>query len=116
MSCLTACGAATATKVVTVNAVTTPPAPERRCDHWCIDRVCQGATTALTQCYYGWRLEQLFNRQVATVSTSGLVAGVAAGTATISYTVGAASATKVITVNALPTAGNHFRWFFSSCG
>ena len=46
---------------------------------------------------------------VATISTTGLVSGVAAGTSTISYTVtngcGVAAATAVVTVSPLPDAG-----------
>jgi len=44
------------------------------------------------------------NTTVATIgSSSGVVTGIAAGTATISYTVGLASSTITITVNPLPT-------------
>ena len=39
---------------------------------------------------------------VATISSAGFVTGVAAGTTTVSYTVGLCSSTAVVTVNALP--------------
>jgi endoglucanase len=96
------CGSATATKVVTVNAVTTPPTPGAGTISGA-STVCVGATTALINTSTGGAWSSSSTAR-ATVNTSGLVTGVSAGTATISYTVGAASATKVITVNALPTA------------
>ncbi|MBX2906984.1 MAG: Ig-like domain-containing protein [Taibaiella sp.] len=50
------------------------------------------------------------NAAIATAITPGLVTGIAAGTASVSYTVtnacGAGSATKTITVNPLPDAGS----------
>jgi len=69
-------------------------------------QVCVGASTSLNDATPngGWSSN---NTSVATVNASGLVTGMAAGTATISYTVTNASGcssivTKDITVNALP--------------
>jgi hypothetical protein len=49
------------------------------------------------------------NTSIATVNSAGIVTGVAAGTTTISYTrtiaCGSATATRVVTVNPLPSAG-----------
>ena len=42
---------------------------------------------------------------IATVGSTGIVHGVAAGTATISYTVGVTSVTAIVTINPLPNAG-----------
>ncbi|MBX2907245.1 MAG: Ig-like domain-containing protein [Taibaiella sp.] len=71
--------------------------------------VCQGNSTALADSVSGgyWTTS---SAAVATIDSTGVVLGVAAGTATISYTItnscGSATATKVITVNPLPDAGN----------
>ena len=67
--------------------------------------VCTGATTALTDAAGGgvWSSS---NTAAGTVSTGGIVYGVAAGVTTISYTVttacGSLSATQVMTVNPTP--------------
>jgi gliding motility-associated-like protein len=70
--------------------------------------VCAGATTALSNSTPGGTWSSS-NTAVATVDNSGVVTGVAAGTATISYTVASngCSTTKTadITVNALPAVG-----------
>jgi hypothetical protein len=66
--------------------------------------VCVGATTALANTTSGGVWSSSATTR-ATVSTYGVVTGVSAGTATISYTKSGASATKVVTVNGLPTAG-----------
>jgi len=60
--------------------------------------VCQGSTTALTNTVAGgaWGSS---DGTVATVGTSGIVTGVAGGTATISYTLGSCVSTAVVTVN-----------------
>jgi uncharacterized protein YjdB/RPA family protein len=69
--------------------------------------LCQGGTISLTDTTSGGSWSSS-NTSVATVSTAGVVTGVSAGTSTISYTIsnacGAASATKIITVNPLPSA------------
>lgn len=66
--------------------------------------MCAGASTTLNSTPAGgtWSTS---NPGIATVgSSSGIVAGIAAGTSTISYTVGAAAclSTAIVTVNALP--------------
>jgi trimeric autotransporter adhesin len=66
--------------------------------------VCVGATTALTDSMSGGTWSS-GNTSVATVGSTGVVTGVAAGTSTISYVVSGSSATAVVTVNPLPAAG-----------
>ena len=90
------CGIASATYIVTVNAsgvsdITGTPG------------VCVGATTALTDATPGgtWHSSNTF---VATVGTSGVVTGVAAGTAMISYTVAGVPAIAIVTVSPTPSA------------
>jgi endoglucanase len=92
-------GGAVATKVVTINA--TPSAGT-------ISGTASttvGSTTALTASVAGGAWSSSATG-VAAVSTSGVVTGVAAGTATVSYVVsnscGTATATKVVTVSAAP--------------
>ena len=66
--------------------------------------VCVNATTSLTDATAGgvWSSS---NTSVATISSTGTVTGITAGTATISYTLGSGcSATTVVTVNPLPGA------------
>ncbi len=66
--------------------------------------LCEGATTSLSDLTTGG-IWSSTNTGVATVNTSGIVAGVAGGTATISYATGAGcAATAIVTVNALPAA------------
>jgi hypothetical protein len=70
--------------------------------------VCVGSTTAFSTATAGGTWSSSATG-IATVSASGVVTGVAAGTATISYTVtescGSASATRVVTVNTVPSVG-----------
>ncbi len=68
-----------------------------------IKTVCVGNTTGLSDSTTGgtWNSG---NTAVATVSSSGLVTGVSAGTAVISYHVSTALATTVVTVNPTPGA------------
>lgn len=67
--------------------------------------VCVAATTTLNNTTTGGTWES-DNTSVATVGTSsGIVTGVAAGTATISYNVAGVHTTAIVTVNALPDAG-----------
>lgn len=70
--------------------------------------VCTGSTITLTDTTSGGSWSSS-NTSVATVGSTGIVTGIAAGTATISYTVtntcGSGVATKIITVNSTPTAG-----------
>ncbi len=64
--------------------------------------VCAGSTTSLSDATTGgtWSSSA---PGTASVSSSGLVTGHIAGTATISYTVAGSSSTAVVTVNPLPT-------------
>ena len=66
--------------------------------------VCVGATTALTDVSAGGTWSSI-PTSVATVGTTGIVTGVAAGTATIAYaTAGGCSTSVIVTVNAIPAA------------
>ncbi|MES2703898.1 MAG: Ig-like domain-containing protein [Bacteroidota bacterium] len=66
--------------------------------------VCAGSTTALANATGGGTWTST-NTSVATINTSGVVTGVAAGTTTISYTISTGCArTMVVTVSALPAA------------
>ena len=71
--------------------------------------VCAGSTTQLSSNGVGGGIWSSTNTAAATVNASGLVSGVAGGTATIRYTVTAGSctntATALVTVNAAPNAG-----------
>ncbi len=95
------CGSSAATAVVTVNPLPSTPSPIIG-----TATVCAGSTTALTETSTGGAWSTT-DGTVATVGTSGVVTGVAAGTATISYTLtnscGSSAATVTITVNPLPT-------------
>ena len=70
--------------------------------------LCAGGTTALTDALMGGTWSS-GSPGIATVGSTGNVTGITAGTATISYTVtvscGSASATAVVTVNPLPATG-----------
>jgi PKD repeat protein len=86
----------TATRPLTVNAI---PAPISG-----IPSVCLNATTTLTQSVIGgvWSSGV---PAVATVSATGVVTGIVAGTAGITYTMpGSCFAAVVVTVNPLPSA------------
>lgn len=65
--------------------------------------MCVGGTTTLTHPTAGGAWSSA-NPAVATVASSGVVTGVAAGTALISYTVSAGTATRAVTVSAAPDA------------
>ena len=68
--------------------------------------VCQGLTTALTNTVTGgvWGSS---DGTIASVGTTGIVTGVAGGTATISYTLGSCAAISAVTVNPISAiAGN----------
>ena len=92
------CSTAATTKIVTVTAATAGTINGTA-------TVCAGATTVFSDAVTGGTWSSLAT-SIATVSAAGIVTGVSAGTATIKYTVGAASATRVVTVNAQPTAGS----------
>ena len=65
--------------------------------------VCAGSNTTLTGAPTGgiWASS---NPAIGTVGTSGVVTGISAGTATISYTVSSTTVTAVVSVNPLPAA------------
>lgn len=91
----------TGSATVTVNALPTVAANTGT------NSVCVGSTTALSNATTGgtWSTS---NASVATVNTSGVVTGVAAGTAIISYTITSDkgctnSATTTVTVKSLPS-------------
>ncbi len=96
------CGVANTTHVITVNAapaVGTIAGPST---------LCTGSNITLTIPTSGGAWSST-NTGVATIGSTGVVSGVAAGTATISYLVtggcGGVSASKVVTVVAIPDAG-----------
>jgi uncharacterized protein YjdB len=99
------CADATTTRTVTVTA---PPSAGTLSG---TQAVCIGGTTSFSSTVASGTWSSS-NTSVATVNASGVISGVAAGTATISYTVtgtgGCADAvvTRTVTVNALPVAGN----------
>ena len=95
------CGTAYATMIVTVNPL---PAAGTITG---TSSVCFGFTSALSNAVSGgaWTSS---NTAFSTVNSTGVITGVSVGTATISYAVtnscGTSYATKVATVNALPSA------------
>jgi uncharacterized protein YjdB len=95
-------GTSYATKVVTVN-----PLPNAGTITGTAS-VCAGSTTTLSNATTGGAWSSGATG-VASVVSTGVVTGIAAGTATISYAVsnscGSASTTRVVTVNPLPSAG-----------
>ncbi len=96
------CGSASTTAVVTVN-----PLPVAGTLSGVLT-VCAGSSTMLSSTISGGAWSSS-STSIATVSSSGNVSGISAGTATISYTVtngcGTALATTIVTVNPLPDAG-----------
>ena len=99
---INSCGAATASLTITVN-----PSPDAGIISG-MPTVCAGDTVSLSDSVTGgtWTSTAI---ATASVGSTGTVAGIASGTATISYTItnscGAAAATKVVTVNPTPDAG-----------
>jgi uncharacterized protein YjdB len=89
-----ACGTSYATHIVTVNISPILGATS----------VCQGSAITLSDATSGGTWSSSNTAVATVVSGTGVVTGVAAGTTTISYTVGGASATLVVTVNTLPAA------------
>lgn len=94
-SVMNSCGTSVATQIVTVSASSVAAITGTA-------NVCIGLTTPLTDVTSGgaWSSSNVL---IATVATSGIVTGVAAGTATISYTLTGISSTIVITVSANPS-------------
>ncbi len=98
-----ACGTSVATYPMTVNGLPVAGTISGS------SNVCESATTTLTTTGTGgsWSSSSTSN---ATVSSSGVVRGVAAGSATISYSVtdgcGTSVATQSMTINPLPNAGS----------
>src|ERR1019366_668319 len=96
-------GGCAATKNVTVNALTGPGSISG------LSNVCIGSSITLTDVVTGGTWSSS-NANATVGSATGIVTGVIAGTDTIRYTVSgvgctAGTATKIITVNALPNAG-----------
>ncbi len=97
------CGSAAATAIVTVN-----PLPDAGAING-IGIICAGgATTQLTDAT-GGGVWSSTDTGIATAGSTGIVSGVTAGIATISYSVtnscGIAAATNIVTVSPLPDAG-----------
>lgn len=90
------CGSVSTTKIVTVNALL-------ETDITGTLTVCAGATTPLSNATGGgvWNSA---NDTIAMVDAAGVVTGITAGTATISYTRFGVSVTAVFTVNTFPAA------------
>ena len=98
------CGTSVATAVVTVS-----PAPDAGAII-CTTSICAGTTSILSNAVTGGTWSScICTNAIATISSTGLVTGVSAGTATMSYTVtnscGTAVATTIMTINPLPTVG-----------
>jgi len=88
------CTATTTVTVVNSPAAISPSAPVI---------FCEGSTTTLTDGTTGGAWSSGATG-VATVSSAGIVSGIVPGTATISYTVGICSVSKVVTVSTGPAA------------
>jgi uncharacterized protein YjdB len=85
-----------ATKVISVNAAPTTIGGSAS--------ICAGTSTPFTNTVTGGTWSSS-NAAVATVASTGVVNGIAAGTATITYSTGiGCNTTKVITINAVPAA------------
>ena len=93
------CGAASATQVVAVGTGTVSIPAISGTKFY----VCTGATTSFFDATTGgvWSISP---SGVASVSATGVVTGITAGTATLSYTIGISSATAVVTVYSSPAA------------
>jgi uncharacterized protein YjdB len=98
------CGSVSATRIVTVSPVATPGTISGTAT------VCVGAGTTLTASGTPGGVWSSTAIGTATIGTAGNVSGVAAGTATISYTVtnscGSVAATRIVTVSPLANPGS----------
>ncbi len=96
------CGTAVATHTITVNSLPNAGTVTG------ISVLCVGSTNPLTDTSTGGSWSSSASG-IATVNSSGFVTGVSAGNATVSYTVsnscGTAVATRLVSVNPLPYAG-----------
>jgi uncharacterized protein YjdB len=90
------CGSISTTKIVTVNVLL-------ETDITGTLTVCAGATTPLGNAT-GGGVWSSANDSIAVVDVAGVVTGITAGTATISYTRFGVSVTAVVTVNTFPAA------------
>lgn len=99
------CGTARALRAIKINPATTTTTTATVSAITGTPSVCAGRTTTLADITTGgvWSSS---SSSVATVSATGIVTGVSAGTTTISYTVGLLRAMQVVTVNSLPSAGS----------
>ena len=95
------CGAASATKLVTVGTSTVTVAAITGYYFY----LCTGATAPFFDGTPGgtWSINAA-DAAIASVSATGVVTGLSAGTARLSYTVGTGSATTVVTVYPIPAA------------
>ena len=95
------CGAASATKLVTVGTGTVSVAAITGYYFY----LCQNATAPFFDGTTGgaWSVDPA-SSSVASISATGVVTGLSAGTAKISYTVGVSSATAIVTVYPVPAA------------
>eukprot|EP01041_Mallomonas_annulata_P005482 gene5482-11029_t len=91
------CGSVSATRVVTVTAVLETPITGTL-------TVCAGSSTTLSNATSGGAWSSS-NTMRATVNSEGIVSGVSAGTAIISYSIPGSTVTAIVTINALPATG-----------
>ena len=107
------CGSAYATKPITVDPLPAAPASISGAVS-----LCAGSSTTFSDATSGGSWSSS-NTGIATVGSTGVVSGIASGTATISYTIsngcGSAYAKKPITVNPLPATPSSISGAASVC-
>ncbi len=93
---VTSCGTVTTTKTIMISVATVSPITGY------FFYLCEGATASFFDYTTGgsWSVSPV---SVATISPTGVVTGMGAGTATISYTLGTSYATAVVSVYATPS-------------